>query len=153
MGCEKEGLRIKIMGKKPRFWVIASLLCSLPFLQRRHRTVMADGHPLESDTFFRMHWNCGRIILQSPNGRFLGIVANGLLMANATIPGESSSPPARLFQVRDAFRESWGYERRTTGVGLRRFGFVYLLSHRIFISTWANHISEAQFHCLHHQWR
>ncbi|KAI5274076.1 Fascin-3 [Manis pentadactyla] len=48
---------------------------------------MADGHQLESDTFFCMHWNCGRIILQSPNGRFLGIIANGLLMANASIPG------------------------------------------------------------------
>ncbi|KAF6275984.1 fascin actin-bundling protein 3 [Rhinolophus ferrumequinum] len=55
--------------------------------QRRHRTVMADGHPLESDTFFRMHWNCGRIILQSPSGRFLGIAPNSLLMSNATVPG------------------------------------------------------------------
>ncbi|KAL4669291.1 hypothetical protein H8959_007845 [Pygathrix nigripes] len=55
--------------------------------QRRHRAVMADGHPLESDTFFRMHWNCGRIILQSCRGRFLGITPNGLLMANATLPG------------------------------------------------------------------
>nr|ACA51044.1 fascin 3 (predicted) [Plecturocebus moloch] len=55
--------------------------------QRRHRAVMADGHPLESDTFFRMHWNCGRIILQSCRGHFLGIAANGLLMANATLPG------------------------------------------------------------------
>ncbi|XP_046525692.1 fascin-3 [Equus quagga] len=55
--------------------------------QRRHKRVMADGQPLESDTFFRMHWNCGKIFLQSPNGRFLGIVANGLLMANATVPG------------------------------------------------------------------
>nr|XP_014990335.2 fascin-3 isoform X3 [Macaca mulatta] len=55
--------------------------------QRRHRAVMADGHPLESDTFFRMHWNCGRIILQSCRGRFLGIAPNGLLMANATLPG------------------------------------------------------------------
>lgn len=56
--------------------------------QRRHKTVMADGHPMESDTFFRVHWNCGKILLQSSNGRFLGIAANGLLMANATIPGE-----------------------------------------------------------------
>ncbi|XP_077626836.1 fascin-3 isoform X2 [Crocuta crocuta] len=56
--------------------------------QRHHRTVVANGHPMESDTFFRMHWNCGRIILQSPNGRFLGIIDNGLLMANATIPGQ-----------------------------------------------------------------
>ncbi|XP_004592559.2 fascin-3 isoform X2 [Ochotona princeps] len=55
--------------------------------QRRHRTVMADGHPMESDTFFCVHWNCGKILLQSSNGRFLGIAANGLLMANATIPG------------------------------------------------------------------
>ncbi|KAF5927631.1 hypothetical protein HPG69_000535, partial [Diceros bicornis minor] len=64
--------------------------------QRRHRRVMADGHPLESDTFFRMHWNCGRIILQSPNGRFLGIAANGLLMANATIPGPNEEFGIRL---------------------------------------------------------
>uniref|UniRef100_A0A8D2B446 Fascin n=1 Tax=Sciurus vulgaris TaxID=55149 RepID=A0A8D2B446_SCIVU len=55
--------------------------------QRRHRSVIADGHPMESDTFFRVHWNCGKIILQSSNGRFLGIAANGLLMTNATIPG------------------------------------------------------------------
>ncbi|XP_076980472.1 fascin-3 isoform X2 [Tamandua tetradactyla] len=55
--------------------------------QRRHRTIMADGHPMESDTFFQVHWTCGKILLQSSNGRFLGITANGLLMANATIPG------------------------------------------------------------------
>ncbi|XP_036037374.1 fascin-3 [Onychomys torridus] len=55
--------------------------------QRRHKSIIADGHPLESDTFFRVHWNCGRIILQSSNGRFLSIISNGLLMANATIPG------------------------------------------------------------------
>ncbi|XP_059113437.1 fascin-3 isoform X3 [Peromyscus eremicus] len=55
--------------------------------QRRHKSIIADGHPLESDTFFRVHWNCGKIMLQSSNGRFLSIISNGLLMANATIPG------------------------------------------------------------------
>lgn len=55
--------------------------------QRRHRAIIADGHPMESDTFFRVHWNCGKITLQSPNGRFLGIASDGLLMANVTIPG------------------------------------------------------------------
>ncbi|XP_042128875.1 fascin-3 isoform X1 [Peromyscus maniculatus bairdii] len=55
--------------------------------QRRHKSIIADGHPLESDTFFRVHWNCGKIILQSSNGCFLSIISNGLLMANATIPG------------------------------------------------------------------
>ncbi|XP_031237195.1 fascin-3 isoform X2 [Mastomys coucha] len=55
--------------------------------QRRHRTIIADGHPMESDTFFRVNWNCGKITLQCPNGRFLGIASNGLLMANVTIPG------------------------------------------------------------------
>ncbi|XP_060011959.1 fascin-3 [Lagenorhynchus albirostris] len=55
--------------------------------QRRHRTVMADGHQLEAETFFRMYWHHGRIILQSPSGCFLGIAANGLLVASATIPG------------------------------------------------------------------
>ncbi|KAL1777689.1 fascin-3 [Sigmodon hispidus] len=55
--------------------------------QRRHRAIIADGHPLESDTVFRVHWNCGRILLQSSNGRFLSIASNGLLMANATFPG------------------------------------------------------------------
>nr|XP_040147566.1 fascin-3 isoform X3 [Ictidomys tridecemlineatus] len=55
--------------------------------QRRHKSLMADGHPMESDTFFRVHWNCGKIILQSSNGRFLTTAANGLLMASATIPG------------------------------------------------------------------
>ncbi|XP_062054403.1 fascin-3 [Lepus europaeus] len=64
--------------------------------QRRHRTVMADGHPMESDTFFRVHWNCGKIILQSSNGRFLGIAANGLLMANATIPGPNEELAIRF---------------------------------------------------------
>uniref|UniRef100_A0A8C0VWL4 Fascin n=1 Tax=Castor canadensis TaxID=51338 RepID=A0A8C0VWL4_CASCN len=63
-------------------------LFHLAYLQpRHHRTLIADGHPLESDTFFHVHWNCGRIILQSSSGRFLGIAPNGLLMANATIPG------------------------------------------------------------------
>lgn len=65
---------------------------------------MADGHPLESNTLFRMRWNCGRITLQSPNGRFLGVAPNSLLLANATIPGELSSPPASFFQVIDAFK-------------------------------------------------
>lgn len=98
--------------------LFSSLFCSHYNLQRRHRTVLANGHRLECDTFFRMHWNCGRIILQSPNGRFLGIAPNSLLMANATIPGELSSPPASLFQVWDAFKgagtywnEHWNGER------------------------------------------
>ncbi|KAF3819320.1 hypothetical protein GH733_013470, partial [Mirounga leonina] len=64
--------------------------------QRHHRTVVANGHPMEADTFFRVHWNCGRIILQSPNGRFLGIIDNGLLMASATIPGPSEEFGIRL---------------------------------------------------------
>ncbi|XP_058153312.1 fascin-3 isoform X2 [Dasypus novemcinctus] len=64
--------------------------------QRHHRTVMANGHPMESDTFFRVHWNCGRIILQSSRGRFLGFAANGLLMANATIPGPNEEFGLRL---------------------------------------------------------
>ncbi|XP_049989927.1 fascin-3-like, partial [Alexandromys fortis] len=54
--------------------------------QRRHRAIIADGYPLESNTFFRVHWNCGKIILQSSSGRFLSIASNGLLMANANIP-------------------------------------------------------------------
>ncbi|ELK24478.1 Fascin-3 [Myotis davidii] len=64
--------------------------------QRRHRTVLANGHRQECDTFLRMHWNCGRIILQSPNGRFLGIAPNSLLIANATIPGPSEEFGIRL---------------------------------------------------------
>nr|KAF6469441.1 fascin actin-bundling protein 3 [Molossus molossus] len=64
--------------------------------QRRHRTVVANGYHLESDTFFRMHWNCGRIILQSPNGRFLGIAPNSLLIANASIPGPNEEFGIRL---------------------------------------------------------
>lgn len=74
-------------------------------LQRRHRAIIADGYPLESNTFFRVHWNCGRVILQSPSGRFLSIATNGLLMANATIPGEPShcSPPT-LTHARDSAR-------------------------------------------------
>ncbi|XP_051007806.1 LOW QUALITY PROTEIN: fascin-3 [Acomys russatus] len=56
--------------------------------QRRHKAIIADGHPMESDTFFRVHWNCGKISLQSAsNGRFLSITSNGLLMATASIPG------------------------------------------------------------------
>ncbi|XP_054581940.1 fascin-3 isoform X4 [Eptesicus fuscus] len=64
--------------------------------QRRHRTVLANGHPLECDTFFRMHWNCGRIILQSPSGRFLGIAPNSLLIANAAFPGPNEEFGIRL---------------------------------------------------------
>lgn len=41
----------------------------------------------------------------------------------------SEAALARLFQVRDAFRGSGGYDRKTTGVGVRRFGSVYLLNH------------------------
>ncbi|XP_006896135.1 PREDICTED: fascin-3 [Elephantulus edwardii] len=65
-------------------------------VQRRHRTLMADGHPLESDTFFRMYWNYGRLILQSSSGRFLSIMANGLLVANATVPGPHEEFGIRL---------------------------------------------------------
>ncbi|KAM4874480.1 fascin-3 isoform 1-T1 [Thomomys bottae] len=64
--------------------------------QRCHRTIIADGHPLESDTFFHVHWNCGKIILQSSNGRFLGIVSNGLLMTSSTIPGPNEELGIRL---------------------------------------------------------
>ncbi|ERE91771.1 fascin-3 [Cricetulus griseus] len=55
--------------------------------QRRHRAIIADGHPMESETFFRVRWNCGKIILQSSNGRFLSITSNGLMSATASIPG------------------------------------------------------------------
>ncbi|XP_055974364.1 fascin-3 [Sorex fumeus] len=55
--------------------------------QRHHRTVKANGHPMEAETFFRLHWNCGKMILQSLSGRFLGIINSGMLVANATIPG------------------------------------------------------------------
>nr|XP_048306975.1 fascin-3 isoform X1 [Myodes glareolus] len=64
--------------------------------QRRHRAIIADGYPLESNTFFRVHWNCGRVILQSPSGRFLSIASNGLLMANATIPGPNEELEIRF---------------------------------------------------------
>ncbi|KAK7813841.1 hypothetical protein U0070_002491, partial [Myodes glareolus] len=63
---------------------------------RRHRAIIADGYPLESNTFFRVHWNCGRVILQSPSGRFLSIASNGLLMANATIPGPNEELEIRF---------------------------------------------------------
>nr|ACD77176.1 fascin 3 (predicted) [Sorex araneus] len=55
--------------------------------QRHHRTVKANGHPMEAETLFRLHWNCGKMILQSLSGRFLGIINSGMLVANATIPG------------------------------------------------------------------
>lgn len=83
---------------------------------------MADGHPLEPDTVFRVHWNCGRIILQSPSGRFLGIAPNSLLMANATVPGELSSLLASLFQVQDAFRGNWAMLERALELGSEGLG-------------------------------
>ena len=110
------------------FSFLASFFCTKYYLQRRHRTVLANGHPMECDSFFRVHWNCGRIILQSPNGRFLGIAPNGLLIANATIPGELSSLLASLFQLKDAFQGA-GYIRTSPGIGVRRFRSVYLRSH------------------------
>ncbi|KAL6092435.1 hypothetical protein STEG23_037286, partial [Scotinomys teguina] len=55
--------------------------------QRHHKSIIADGHPLESDTFFCAHWNCGKIMLRSSNGHFLSVSSNGLLMATATTPG------------------------------------------------------------------
>ncbi|EHB08668.1 Fascin-3 [Heterocephalus glaber] len=64
--------------------------------QRPNRAVMADGHAVESDTFFRVHWNCGKIILQSSSGRFLSIAPNGLLIANATIPGPNEELAIRF---------------------------------------------------------
>ncbi|XP_012520237.1 PREDICTED: fascin-3 [Propithecus coquereli] len=64
--------------------------------QRHHKIVMANGHPLESDTFFRVQWNYGRIILQSLSGHFLGIAANGLLMASASLPGPNEEFGIRL---------------------------------------------------------
>lgn len=152
MANGKEGLGIKLMGRKLRVLVLTSLLCSRYSLQRHQRTVMADGHQLESDTFFRMHWNCGRIILQSRNGLFLGIVANGLLMANASIPGESSSPLTGYSSQR-CFQRYLEYDRKSTRVEVRRSGSVYLLSHWIFFINPANYHFEPQFHCLHYQWK
>ncbi|KAH0502898.1 Fascin-3 [Microtus ochrogaster] len=64
--------------------------------QRRHRAIIADGYPQESNTFFRVHWNCGKIILQSSSGRFLSIASNGLLMANANIPGPNEELEIRF---------------------------------------------------------
>uniref|UniRef100_H0X8W5 Fascin n=1 Tax=Otolemur garnettii TaxID=30611 RepID=H0X8W5_OTOGA len=78
--------------------------------QRRHRMVMADGHPMEPETFFRVHWSCGKIIMQSSNGRYLGIANNGLLMANATLPGSNEEFAIRLAnRTFLALRGRYGY--------------------------------------------
>lgn len=93
-GMWGRGSRNKNDEKKAEIWIPCFPSRSQCFLQRRHRTVMANGHRLECDTFFHMHWNCGKIMLQTASGRFLSIAPDGLLMANATIPGELNSPPA-----------------------------------------------------------
>lgn len=124
------------MGRK-LFSSFAFLFCSHYNLQRRHRTVLANGHRLECDTFFRMHWNCGRIILQSPNGRFLGIAPNSLLIANATSPGELSSPPASLFQVWMLSREL-EHIGMSTGIGGQKI-WVCILAESL---TFCHHLGK-----------
>lgn len=115
------GPGLKLMGKKAEVVNLPPGPWSPHSLQRRHRAIIADGYPLESNTFFRVHWNCGKIILQSSSGRFLSIASNGLLMANANIPGEPShSSPPRLTHARDSARVraltcGWGEREDTYG--------------------------------------
>lgn len=139
-----------MMGRK-LFSSLAFLFCSRYNLQRRHRTVLANGHRQECDTFFRMHWNCGRIILQSPSGRFLGIAPNSLLIANATIPGELSSLlPA--YSTSEMLSRELGHIGMSTGMGGGGWGgqkiWVYILAESEFLPSFGQTTSLSHF-----QWR
>jgi hypothetical protein len=149
----ERGPGIKMMERKLKLSVLIPSFSSWYSLQRHHRTLIADGHPLESDTFFHVHWNCGRIILQSSSGRFLGIAPNGLLMANATIPGELSIPLARLSKIRDVFRENWNVIFKKALEALesrvRSFESAYRPGHRIIVAR-ANHLLELHYEGVIH---
>uniref|UniRef100_A0A452GVF7 Fascin n=1 Tax=Gopherus agassizii TaxID=38772 RepID=A0A452GVF7_9SAUR len=72
---------------------------SFPSLQRKFKSIVANGRRMEPETNFRALWHYGKIFLQAFNGRYLGTMPFGLVVASAMHPG-----PGEAFGVRLANR-------------------------------------------------
>uniref|UniRef100_K7FFI0 Fascin actin-bundling protein 3 n=1 Tax=Pelodiscus sinensis TaxID=13735 RepID=K7FFI0_PELSI len=56
--------------------------------QRKFKSIMANGRRMEPETNFRAQWHYGKIFLQAFNGRYLGTLPIGLVVASAAHPGK-----------------------------------------------------------------
>uniref|UniRef100_K7FFI1 Fascin actin-bundling protein 3 n=1 Tax=Pelodiscus sinensis TaxID=13735 RepID=K7FFI1_PELSI len=54
--------------------------------QRKFKSIMANGRRMEPETNFRAQWHYGKIFLQAFNGRYLGTLPIGLVVASAAHP-------------------------------------------------------------------
>ncbi|XP_061438611.1 fascin-3 [Rhineura floridana] len=57
--------------------------------QRQFKSVMADGYCKEPETKFCVLWHYGKIFLRALNGRYLGTLPVGMVVARAVDPGPS----------------------------------------------------------------
>ncbi|XP_062989895.1 fascin-3 [Elgaria multicarinata webbii] len=64
--------------------------------QRQFKSVMANGYSKEPETKFRVLWHYGNIFLRALNGRYLGTLPVGLVVARAVRPGPSEEFALRL---------------------------------------------------------
>ncbi|XP_075780233.1 fascin-3 [Pelodiscus sinensis] len=64
--------------------------------QRKFKSIMANGRRMEPETNFRAQWHYGKIFLQAFNGRYLGTLPIGLVVASAAHPGPSEALGVRL---------------------------------------------------------
>lgn len=58
--------------------------------QRPFKSVIANGSCTEPETHFRVLWHYGKVFLRASNGRYLGTLPVGLVVARAMQPGEES---------------------------------------------------------------
>ncbi|KYO37122.1 fascin-3 [Alligator mississippiensis] len=63
--------------------------------QRKSKSIVANGLRMEPETNFRITWHHGQVVLQAFNGRYLGTLPVGLVVASAAQPG-----PNEVFGVR-----------------------------------------------------
>nr|XP_028602274.1 fascin-3 [Podarcis muralis] len=64
--------------------------------QREFQSVMADGCSKEPETHFSILWHYGKIFLRALNGRYLGTLPVGLVVARAMQPGPHEEFGLRL---------------------------------------------------------
>lgn len=69
-----------LLPPRPLTWVFSP--------QREFQSVMADGCSKEPETHFSILWHYGKIFLRALNGRYLGTLPVGLVVARAMQPGE-----------------------------------------------------------------
>lgn len=95
-----------------------SSLYPLGSLQRKSKSIVANGLRMEPETNFRITWHHGQVVLQAFNGRYLGTLPVGLVVASAAQPGEGNSLRAKLGHSGVGLDTLQGHEPAVGGVFL-----------------------------------